>query len=67
MSQVFVYTVNLTGKTGPSFLTLRSSGYCAAAQNQRKTAQTRGKTVDYPPVSRRWRIVIFTGGTATGQ
>jgi hypothetical protein len=35
-----------------SFLSLPFCGYCASAQNQRKTAPTRGKTVDYPLVSR---------------
>jgi hypothetical protein len=61
MTQVVVYTVNLMGLTAPSFLTLRSSGYCAAAQNQRKTAQSRGKTVDYPLVSRRVAYRNFHG------
>jgi hypothetical protein len=51
-----------------SFPWATHASYCATLQNQRKTAQTRGKTVDYPLVSPSVAYrKIFTGGTATGQ
>jgi hypothetical protein len=62
-----LFTLVISRWSGKAVLPSRS-GYCATAQNQRKTAQTQGKTVDYPLVSPSVGYrKIFTGGTATGQ
>src|ERR1700722_17904102 len=44
-----------------SFMAPPSRDYCATAQNQRKTPQSRGKTVDYPLVSHRTGTSYFHG------